>query len=253
MLNGSDIIYLKKKLLKMHYDAGVGHIGGNLSCFDFMMVLFYEFLKKNTFILSKGHSAGSLYLALWLKGILKDRDLKTFHKNNTNLPGHPPLNKFKLIPFSTGSLGHGLPLSSGVALANKLKNNNKKVFCLMSDGEWEEGSNWEALIFACHHKLSNLVICIDKNNLQGFGYTNDVASLDISNKLKSFDVDFVEIDGHSLKNIRSELSKKTSKIKVIVLNTIKGNGITFMENKLEWHYKPLTSENYKDAILELQK
>ena len=247
------IVESKYQLLTMHYNAGVGHIGGNLSSLDFLIVLFNEFLSKNhKFILSKGHSAGALYIAMWSAKLLSDSYLKTFHGNNTFLPGHPPINKFPSIVFSTGSLGHGLSLSSGIALANKIKQNKNITYCLTSDGEWQEGSTWEALIFACHHKLKNLNIIIDKNNLQGFGKTASVSSMeDLKVKLSPFDLVLFEIDGHNINEIRHTLSKKTNKVKVIILNTIKGNGVSFMENRLEWHYKSLSHKQYLQAIKEL--
>ena len=168
----------------MHFESGVGHIGGNLSCIDILIVLFHKLISsKDKFILSKGHSAGALYVALWSIGILKDSDLNTFHQDDTLLAGHPLPNKIKNISFATGSLGHGLSLSAGIAMSKKIKATKGQVFCLTSDGEWQEGSTWEALIFSCHHNLDNLTIIVDHNNLQGFGSTNDIASMSPLNKI----------------------------------------------------------------------
>src|ERR1700691_3151728 len=172
------LLKAKLRLLQMHYESGVGHIGGNLSCFDILMTLYHSVLEPHDkFVLSKGHSAGALYVTLWSLGLLTDDDLKTFHKDGTRLSGHPPVHGISEIAFATGSLGHGLGLSAGVVLAKKLKGETGRVFCLTSDGEWNEGSNWEALIFSSHHRL-NVTLIVDLNGLQGFGRTRDVADLE---------------------------------------------------------------------------
>lgn len=244
----------KQRLVRMHFESGVGHLGGNLSCLDAMVLVFHEFLNHgDKFILSKGHSAGALYVSLWSVGYLSDNDLTSFHKDNTVLAGHPPANSIAQIPFATGSLGHGLSLASGVALAFKINKNQSNVICMTSDGEWQEGSTWEALIFAIHNKLINLTILVDHNNLQGFGSTYDVASMSpLQEKLKGFDIDVLTVDGHDLNAIRSVLEKKVERIKVIILETIKGCGVSFMENKMEWHYLPLTQQQYEMALNELK-
>ena len=167
------------RLLKMHFESGVGHIGGNLSSLDLMMCLYHIILSEDdSFVLSKGHAAGSLYTTLWSLGRLTEDALKTFHQDGTKLSGHPPANWMPEILFATGSLGHGLSLSNGLALGKKFKGENGRIFCLLSDGEWNEGSNWEALIFAVHQKLKQLTIIIDYNRLQGFGTTREVADLE---------------------------------------------------------------------------
>lgn len=249
----------KKRLIRMHYESGVGHIGGNLSVLECLLVLFSEFKKSNEIVLSKGHGAGALYIALWHCNFLAEKDLKKFHAENTNLPGHPPTNGKSPVPFGTGSLGHGLSLAAGTALAFKLKKLNTKTnipkcFCVTSDGEWQEGSSWEALIFAQHHNLDNLTIFIDHNNLQGFGSTDEVASMSpLWNKFSGFNITISIIDGHSHDDIRAAASKKTENVHVVFMKTVKGNGISFMENKMEWHYLPLDQEKYETAILELDK
>lgn len=237
----------------MHFESGVGHIGGNLSALDAMLLVWHEFLNSNdSFILSKGHAAGALYISLWSKGILSDHDLKKFHKDETRLPGHPPANSIAEIPFATGSLGHGLSLASGTALAKRLKNDQGHVFCVTSDGEWQEGSTWEALIFLCHHNLTNLTVLIDHNNLQGFGTTANVASMSpLVDKLKGFDVDIHSISGHDLQSLREAISGPSTRPKVIVMDTTKGRGISFMENRMEWHYLPLTEAQYQQAMGEV--
>lgn len=246
----------RKRLLRMHYESGVGHVGGNLSAIDSMIIVFNKFLNQDDdFILSKGHSAGALYIALWSRGLLSDNDLLTFHKEDTLLPGHPPAKGLDSVLFSTGSLGHGLSLAAGAAVANKLRFRSSDVFCFMSDGEWQEGSTWEALIFACHHKLNNLTILIDDNGLQGFGTTSDVASMNpLELKLAGFDIDLSIVDGHVAQEIELALkNKSTDKVRVIILKTIKANGIPSLSEKIESHYLPLSKEQYELAILELDK
>ena len=243
----------RKRLLKMHFESGVGHIGGNLSAIDAMMVVFHDFLTPlDTFILSKGHSAGALYIVLWSIGCVKEEDLKLFHKDGTLLGGHPPVNGFTKIPFATGSLGHGLSLAAGTALALRFKKSDGRVICMTSDGEWQEGSTWEALIFASHHQLKNLIILVDHNGLQGFGSTGQIASMNpLWDRLSGFDIDLVTVDGHSFEEISTALNKTGDKLKIIFLKTIKGHGVTFMENKMEWHYLPLTEQQYIEADEEI--
>jgi len=244
----------QKRLLKMHFDSGVGHIGGNLSALDIMLVVFHEFLSAHDkFILSKGHAAGALYIALWSVGRLQDEELKSFHQNGTLLAGHPPAKGIADIAFATGSLGHGLSLAAGTALGFKLRACKDRVFCLTSDGEWQEGSTWEALIFACHHQLNNLTVMVDHNGLQGFGSTAEVASMSpLWEKLQGFNADITIIDGHDIEAIRSALNERPNKLRIIILRTIKGHGISFMENKMEWHYLPLTETQFQTAIAEIE-
>lgn len=239
----------------MHYESGAGHIGGNLSSIDAMLVIWHEFLKRNDyFILSKGHSAGALYVTLNSIGEISDFQLKTFYSDKTILPAHPPLNKFKKIPFATGSLGHGLSVCAGLALAKNIKNKNNKIFCFTSDGEWQEGSIWESLLFIEHHQLNNITILIDQNNLQGMGKIDEISSLkNLSTKIKKFNFNIQTINGHNLSEIRKALSIISTKPKIIFLKTTKGNGISFMENEMKWHYLPLTEDLYKEALLELSK
>lgn len=248
-----DLKAAKKRLLRMHFESNVGHIGGNLSCLDALLVLYHEFIMQNDrFILSKGHSAGALYTALWSIGALTDDALKTFHKDDTLLAGHPPASGIGEIRFATGSLGHGLSLAAGTAMAMKLTGSAGTVFCLTSDGEWQEGSTYEAMVFAAHHRLNNLKILVDHNKLQGFGSTGTVASMaPLGDKLAGFDLDIQAIDGHDLHAIRAALSIKSNACRLIVLETNKGRGISFMEDRMEWHYLPINAEQYTRAIDEV--
>ncbi len=238
----------------MHYESGVGHIGGNLSALDIMMCLYHNVLEEeDTFVLSKGHAVGALDTTLWSTGKMTDNDLKQFHKDGTKLPGHPPAKGLAEVQFGTGSLGHGLSLAAGLALGKRLRGENSQVYCLTSDGEWNEGSTWEALIFACHNKLTNLTFVIDANGLQGFGSTKEVADLDsITGKLRSFGLPAVEINGHNLDMVTAALGiRNSSGPRAIVAQTTKGHGISFMEDKMEWHYLPLTTEQFQEAIAEV--
>ncbi len=240
----------RKRLLQMHFESGVGHIGGNLSCLDALVLLHRERLaESDRFILSKGHAAGALYVALWSVGKLRDSDLSQFHRDDTLLPGHPPPSGVDGVLFATGSLGHGLSLAAGTALALKLQKAKGQVYCLTSDGEWQEGSTWEALIFAAHRRLANLTVLIDHNQLQGFGRTDAVASMSpLWSKLAGFDVDLSIVDGHDLSAIRTALDRESSTLRIIVLETRKGNGVSFMQDRMEWHYLPMQADQYRQAV-----
>ena len=252
-LAANDFATARKRLLQMHFESGVGHIGGNLSALDAMLVVFHEYLRADDrFILSKGHAAGALYTALWSVGRLTDDDLRSFHKDNTLLAGHPPAAGIVDIRFATGSLGHGLSLAAGTALAFRLKGEDSAVVCLTSDGEWQEGSTWEALIFACHHRLSNLTVLVDHNGLQGFGSVDQIASMaPLWEKLGGFDIDLQIINGHDARLLRDVLARPPERVRIIMLRTVKGHGVRFMENRMEWHYLPLTEEAYKAALAEI--
>jgi transketolase len=252
-LCANDVRVARQRLLKMHYESGVGHIGGNLSSLDAMMVVFHEYLREgDRFFLSKGHSAGALYTTLWSLGRLNDHDLKSFHRDDTLLAGHPPAAGIPEIAFATGSLGHGVSLAAGTALAFRFKHSDARVVCLTSDGEWQEGSTWEGLIFASHHQLNNLTILVDHNGLQGFGSTTDIAGMSpLWQRLRGFDVDLDVIDGHDINAIRSALWSPNEWLKVVILRTVKGHGVSFMQNQMKWHYLPLTAELYEQAISEI--
>ena len=239
----------------MHYESGVGHIGGNLSCLDLMLVLHHDVLQSSDqFVLSKGHSAGAYYITLWTLGRLEEDELREFHKDGTRLSGHPPASGIDEVLFATGSLGHGLGLASGLALAKRLKGEAGRVYCLMSDGEWNEGSCWEALIFARHHRLDNLTILVDLNGLQGFGTTREVADIDpLAEKFRAFAVPTEEVDGHDRQAIRRALRVDHRGPNAIVARTHKGCGISFMEDRMEWHYLPLSEPQYLEALRESER
>jgi len=240
----------RRRLLEMHWRSGVGHLGGNLSAIDAMMLAHHELIgPQDRFILSKGHSAGAYYVTLWSLGLLSDADLDSFHRDGTRLAGHPPASGVPSILFSTGSLGHGLSLAAGLALAARLQGRACRVFCLTSDGEWQEGSTLEALIFAAHHNLANLTILVDHNGLQGFGSTAEVASMDpLGERLAGFDVELRECDGHDIESLRGALRPHGNRPVVVIMRTTKGRGVAGMEGRMESHYLPLTEAAYQGAL-----
>jgi transketolase len=245
----------RRRLLRMHYEAGVGHIGGNLSALDILLCVYHQVLApQDSFILSKGHAAGALYVTLWSLDLLSDEELSTFHRDNTRLSGHPPAGAIPAIAFATGSLGHGLGLANGMALADQLRGQSSRVFCLTSDGEWNEGSSWESLIFARHHQL-NVTLIVDQNGLQGFGTTRQVADLDpLADKFRAFGLPTVEVDGHDIAALHAGLSSAEGQAgpRVVVAKTQKGRGVSFMEGKMEWHYLPLSAAQYAAALSEIE-
>ncbi len=244
---------MRARLLQMHFEARVGHIGGNLSALDAMLHLHANIMGSNdVFVLSKGHAAGALYATLWATGQVTDAQLKTFHQDGTQLAGHTVAKWHPRVAFATGSLGHGLGLASGVALGKRLRGEAGTVFCLLSDGECEEGSIWEAFLFARHQKLSNLVVLIDANGLQGFGSTADVASLEpLDEKLRGFGLHVADIGGHDPAALDDALLQRRGEPLVIVLRTVKGRGVSFMEGRMEWHYLPMNAEQYERALTDL--
>jgi len=252
MLTDQDVVVARRRLLSLHYQAGCGHIGGNLSALDAMLLTHHEFIgDDDRFILSKGHAAGALYVTLWSQGRLAEAELQTFYKDGTRLAAHPPPAGVPGIEFATGSLGHGLSLASGLALSNKLRRAPGRVFCLTSDGEWQEGSTWEALIFAAHHRLGALTVMIDSNGLQGFGSVDEVASMgDLEQRLRPFGVEVSEVDGHDLAALRRVLAKRFDRPHFIVMKTTKGHGVSFMEGRMEWHYLPMNEQQYNQALAE---
>ncbi|HAA04609.1 MAG TPA: transketolase, partial [Syntrophobacteraceae bacterium] len=247
----------RSRLLELHYRAKAGHIGGNLSCIDCLVVLYHEVLKEDdVLILSKGHSAGALYTALWSCGLLEEETLQTFACDGTFLGVHPPFNRPEVAPFGTGSLGHGPSLAAGIALGRRLQNKTGRVFCLCSDGEWQEGSCWEALSFAAHQRLEGLRLIVDVNGWQGFGSTLEVASVDINTlaaRFEAFGASVRRCDGHAPGAILESLTEAPllGQPNVLLLRTCKGKGLSFFEDSLASHYLPLTDTQYEAARQEL--
>lgn len=249
---------LRTTILKLHNQANSGHIGCSLSCIDIMTAIMKFKAEEDSFILSKGHAATALYTILNEVGEIPDEALDTFYKNATTLPAHPAPLRYKAIPFATGSLGHGLPLATGIAKANKLKKTDTLSFVLMSDGETNEGTSWEAGHFAVSNKLDNLISIIDKNGLQGFGNTADILGETAAPRLwEAIGFEVVEADGHDVEALAKAwqqlAANKNGKPKMIVAKTVKGKGIKYMEDRMEWHYLPMTEALYVDAQNEIKE
>ena len=241
---------VRKSILKIANSSQCSHIGSNLSIVDILTILYIKFLKnkKNYFILSKGHACLALYCVLKEMRFITEKTLNSFGKNDSILMSHAS-HKVPGIELSTGSLGHGLPVATGVALADKINKIKKKTFVLLSDGELDEGSNWESLLFSSHHKLNNLVIIIDYNKLQSIDFVKNTLNLEpLKQKFQSFGCKVVSVDGHNFKQLEKVLSSSSTKPLVIIANTIKGKGVSFMENSVLWHYKSLNSEDYQKAM-----
>lgn len=248
---------LRTKILELHYKANSGHIGCSLSCIDIMISILKFRDEGDSFILSKGHAATALYTILNEIGEIPDGVMDTFYKNATTLPAHPAAMKYSAIPFATGSLGHGFPLATGIAKAKKLKGNAGTSFVLMSDGETNEGTTWEAAHFAVANKLDNLVVFVDKNGLQGYGNTADILGDTASAKVwGAIGFDIAEVDGHSISAMldakQQLVANKNGKPKLIIAKTVKGKGIPYMENRLEWHYLPMNDTQYAEAVQQIQ-
>lgn len=239
----------------MHYESRVGHTGGNLSCLDALLCLHHEVMgKDDVCVLSKGHAAGALYVTLWTLGLLTEADLCTFHRDGTRLAGHPPATGIPGVAFATGSLGHGLSIASGLALAKKLRGEDGRIFCLTSDGEWNEGSTWEALIFAVHHRLSNLTVIVDANGIQGLGRVRDVSGIEpLEDRIVAFGAETRTSSGHSWSQLRAALAPAAEGPLIVVAKTVKGQGVSFMENTVAWHYLPMNEAQYQQAMKEMDQ
>jgi transketolase len=242
----------RRCLLKMHYEGGCGHIGGNLSALPSLLTLFHEVIEPgDRFVLSKGHSAGALYVALWSSGRLDQEALANFHGEGVKLAGHPVGGWHPDIIFGTGSLGHGLSLALGVALGLRLQGSSSRVFCLLSEGDLQEGSTWEAIGFSAHCRMISLMALIDANDLQAFGRPEEVSCLEpLDKRLRAFGWDVREIDGHDYRALFQALSQPHSAPCAVIMRTVKGYGVSFMEGRLEWHYLPLNEEQFKQALAE---
>jgi transketolase len=214
--------------------------------------------ESDTLVLSKGQAAAALYSLLAEANLLTQSQIDTYYEEGTELPAHPPINAFKEIPFATGSLGYGLSVSAGMALGAMLKRQDRRIFCVTSDGELDEGSVWEAALFIAHRKLENVVWVIDRNRIQAFGRTEEVMALEpLDAKLRAFGFHVVVADGHdfaSLLDARDEctrvLDARGAPVAVIA-NTVKGHGISFMQDTVDCHYLPIDDARYEQALDEL--
>ena len=245
----------RRNVIKMVHAAKSGHIGGSLSAADIVTVLFHKVLNKtDKFVLSKGHNSPLYYSVLSQKGVIPTDELMSFRKLGSRLQGHPTT-KCPTIEVATGSLGQGLSIACGIAIGLKLNNDDSKVYALLGDGEVQEGQVWEAFMQAAHRNLSNLVAIVDRNCLQIDGSTEDVKAIgNVSEKIKAFGWYVIEINGHNIEEIYSafESAKNSEKPTAIVANTIKGKGVSFMENNAGWHGKAPNDEDFTKALKELE-
>ena len=256
---------MRKEILDMIVQARGTHIASAFSIPDLIVYLYDKVLnvdpkrptdeKRDKFVLSKGHGCAALYVVLANHGFFSKHVLKTYCTPGSILGGHPDSTRIPGVETSTGSLGHGFSVAVGFALANKINKINSKIYCLVGDGECNEGSIWEAALIAGHHKLNNLILILDDNKLLISGFAKDILNpLSFSDKFRAFGWNTIEIDGHNfgdLTNSFEKLPAKNNKPTVIIANTIKGKGVSFMENKKEWYSMLPNEEQMEDALGEL--
>jgi transketolase len=255
------VFSVKRRFLAMYKKANAGHIGSSLSCAELLVFLKYAWMKEDdTLILSKGHAVAALYSLLAELGRLTQSEIDTYYDEGTLLPALPPFNAIAEIPLATGSLGHGLSVSAGMALGARLNRRERRVFCVTSDGELDEGSVWEAALFIAHHRLQNVVWLIDRNGIQAIGRTEDVMALEpLDAKLRAFGFHVVTVNGHdftSLLAARDECERAldTAAMPIaIIADTVKGNGISYLHDRVDSHYLPMTDAQYEQALEELTR
>ena len=251
-------------ILQQSYRANVGHIGSALSITDIIAVLYNDILdissglhamQRDRVILSKGHAALALYAALYLRGVISEEELNSYCGDASLLGVHPD-HKLPGIDFSTGSLGQGLSQGAGAALAAKWQGSSRCVFVVLSDAECNEGSVWEAVLFAAHHQLANLIAIVDLNGQQAFGYTPDVLNMSsMTHRWQAFGWDARDVDGHNPDVIhRTITALDTAKgpPHVLIAHTTFGKGVSYMENKIQWHYLPMSKDEHEQALSEIR-
>lgn len=257
---------IRKGIIEEVYNAKSGHPGGSLSCAEILTVLYFnqmninpekpDDIARDRFVLSKGHAAPALYSTLANRGYFQKEELKTLRHLGSRLQGHPDMNKLPGVDMTTGSLGQGLSVANGMALSSKLNGSGLRVYCLMGDGELEEGQVWEAAMTSSKYKLDNLCLIVDNNNLQIDGEVGKVKNVyPISEKFESFGFYVIEVDGNDIEELINAF--QTAKIvknmpTAIIAKTIKGKGISYMENQVNWHGKAPNEEQYNKALEELK-
>jgi transketolase len=258
---------IRRHCVRMTSTANASHIGSCLSAADLLAVLYGAILHhragepewpdRDRFIMSKGHACAALYAVLAECGFFPIEWLERFYQNGSPLAGHVTHKDVPGVEVSTGSLGHGLPIAAGMALAGKRDGKSHRVFCLLSDGECDEGSTWEPALFAPHHRLDNLIAIVDYNKIQSLGAVKEVLDLDpLAEKWQAFGWAVREIDGHDLMAISDALTtipSKPGQPTCVVAHTVKGKGVSFMENKLLWHYRAPLGEDFRLALAELER
>ena len=257
-------------ILQMSCRAGKGHIGADFSCIDILTVLYFKVLRirpddptwveRDRFILSKGHAAGALYVTLAARGFFPESWLDSYQELDSNLPGHPDRSRLSGIEHSTGSLGHGLPVGTGLAAGLRMKAEREsavpRVFVLLGDGELQEGSNWEAAMLGSHLQLNNLIAIVDRNGLQQGNCTESTVRLEnLSAKWESFGWNVFRCNGHDMEQLIWAFSsdKESDKPRVIIAETVKGRGVSFMENNPAWHHKVPSAEEQRLAQEEIMQ
>ena len=252
---------VRRIVLEQSKRANVGHIGSALSIADLLAVLYCGVLRgvgsddpeRDRFVLSKGHAALALYASLRLRELLSEDELDSFNGDGTLLGTHPE-RELRGVDFTSGSLGQGLSTACGAALAARLDGSDRRSFCLLSDAECNEGSTWEAAMFAGHRRLANLTAIVDANGQQALGYTRDVLDLEpLAERWRAVGWDAREVDGHDHEACRAALEQPSSggAPVVLVARTVFGRGVSFMTNRIEWHYLPLDDEQYRLALAEV--
>ncbi|HKP53414.1 MAG TPA: transketolase [Chloroflexia bacterium] len=253
---------LRRIILEQSRRANVGHIGSALSIADIVAALYGTVLSipdcddptRDRFVLSKGHAALAVYAALFLKGWLTEEDLDMYCGDGTAVGVHPE-HALKGVDFSTGSLGHGLSVGAGAALAARLQDSTRRVFVLLSDAECNEGSVWEAAMFAAHRRLSNLIAIVDLNGQQALGYTKQIMDLSpMADRWRAFGWDAHEVDGHNVDEIAETiagLDTSSGPPHVLIANTVFGRGVSYMESQIKWHYWPMSPDEYAQALDEI--
>lgn len=258
-------VRLRKHVLGMTHRAKSSHVGSAFSMADIIAVLYGGVLNvdparpawegRDRFVLSKGHAGSCLYAALMERGFFSEDILQTYYMNGSRLSGHVSHKDVPGVEFSTGSLGHGLGVCAGMAMAGRTRGASHRIFCVLSDGECDEGSNWEAFLFAAHHKLDNLVAVIDYNKIQSLAPVADTLALEpLADKLRAMNWAVAEVDGHdhaALEALFAELPLKQGQPSLVIAHTTKGKGVSFMENSVLWHYRTPQGDEFEAALSEL--
>lgn len=258
----ADANWIRRRSLQMVYEARQGHPGGDMSSADILASLYFKVMRYNPaepgyplrdrFVMSKGHCSGALYACLAHAGFFPEADLSTYMQPLSKLNGHPNRNYVPGVEANTGPLGHGLPVALGMAIAAQIDAVPYRVFVLTGDGELQEGSNWEAAMTAGHRRLSNLTVIVDRNRLQQGATTEDTVTLEpLADKWRAFGWSVSSCDGHDVAQLCAELSAERDRPHCIIANTIKGKGVSFMENALHWHHGVPNDEQYRQAVEEL--
>jgi transketolase len=252
---------VKLRFLAMYKKANAGHIGSSLSCAEILVFLKFAWMTdEDAFVLSKGHAVAALYSVLAEQGRLTTSQIESYYEEGTELPALPPFNTIKDIPFATGSLGYGLSVSAGMALGASFKGQDRRFFCVTSDGELDEGSVWEAALFVAHRKLTSVIWIIDRNRIQAIGRTEDVMALEpLDAKLRAFGYHVIVLDGHDFASLiaaREEcmrvIASRSAPV-AIIANTVKGNGVSYMRDRVDCHYLPMSDAQYQLALEEVRR